>query len=81
MTSQHDKIIIVSLFTLVNIRVAFLGQLLEFGIRLMGGDHKVDQLKEKYECSHVKHIDSLTCPVEDWPPSFIHQPGNTGSYT
>ena len=45
----------------------------------MGGNNKVDQLQMNKKWKKKEGVER-TCPVDDWPPSFIHHPLIIESY-
>lgn len=65
--------------TLMNVLVLIFCDILELLMSWVCRYDKVYKLvTASNECVR-RRIQGHTCPVEDCPPSFIHQPGNTAS--
>lgn len=64
----------------MNVLILIFCDILKLLMSWVGRNNKVYELDTTFNRVFQKreHKDT-TCPVEDCPPSFIHQPGNTAS--
>ena len=66
--------------TFINIFMTFSCEIFEFFVGSMSRNDKVYKLDTSFNPVHNSGMYIHTCPVEDCPPSFIHQPGKTASW-